>query len=81
MQPSVNAAATDKAPQAGQTNFLTQHEAAALLRLSVRTLERHRVTGHGPAFVRLGRRVVYRRTDLEGWTAENTFRSTSEARA
>jgi hypothetical protein len=80
MQLSGHAAAPVASGGAGHTDFLTQHEAAALLRLSTRTLERHRVTGHGPAFVRLGRRVVYRRADLEGWTVENTFRSTSEAR-
>lgn len=61
--------------------FLTQGEAAALLRLSGRTLERHRVSGTGPVFVRLGRRIVYRPGDLMTWAEAHTYRSTSEARA
>jgi len=48
---------------------------------SERTLERHRIAGTGPKFVRLGRRIVYRRADLEAWADENTFCSTSEVRS
>ncbi len=59
--------------------FLTQTEAAELLRLSARTLERHRVAGTGPRFVKAGRRVLYRLSDIHAWTAERTFSSTSEA--
>ena len=59
--------------------FLTQTEAADLLRLSPRTLERYRVAGTGPKFVKAGRRVLYRRSDLEDWALANTFSSTSEA--
>ena len=59
--------------------YLTQREVAAHLRLSERTLERHRVAGTGPVFVKLGRRVVYRREDIERWTEARTHQSTSEA--
>ncbi len=59
--------------------YLTQTEAAELLRISPRTLERHRVTGTGPRFIKAGRRVLYRLADLEAWTASNTFASTAEA--
>ena len=65
----------------GLAAFLPQQEASAFLRLSERTLERHRIAGTGPKFVRLGRRIVYRRADLEAWADENTFRSTSEVRS
>jgi excisionase family DNA binding protein len=58
--------------------YLTQKEVAAYLRLSERTLERHRVAGTGPAFVKLGRRVVYRRSDVERWAEACTHNSTSE---
>ncbi len=61
------------------TTFLTQNEAAELLRLSPRTLERHRVAGTGPKFTKLGRRVVYRVSELETWATERTFASTAEA--
>lgn len=59
--------------------FLTQAEAADLLRISPRTLERHRVAGSGPRFVKAGRRVLYRHEDLMAWATSNTFSSTSEA--
>jgi predicted DNA-binding transcriptional regulator AlpA len=61
--------------------FLTQIEAAKVLRISPRTLERSRVDGSGPSFVKAGRRVLYRRADIDSWAAERTFRSTSEAQA
>jgi predicted DNA-binding transcriptional regulator AlpA len=60
--------------------LLTQREAALALRLSERTLERSRVTGFGPMFVKLGRRVFYRRSDLDEWIASHICKSTSERR-
>jgi len=47
--------------------LLTQVEAARLLRLSERTLERLRLTGAGPLYVKCGRSVRYREADLEAW--------------
>lgn len=61
--------------------YLTQKEAAYVLRLSERTLERHRLTGTGPKFVKAGRRVLYRVSDVEAWLNSRTFASTSEAAA
>jgi excisionase family DNA binding protein len=48
---------------------LTPQEAAEFLRSTDRTLERWRHTGGGPAFTKVGRRVVYRLADLEEWLA------------
>ena len=62
-------------------SFLTQEEAAKVLRLSERTLERHRWSGTGPRFVKMGRRIFYRPADIEDYTAERTFSSTAEADA
>jgi excisionase family DNA binding protein len=59
--------------------LLTQREAACVLRLSERTLERSRVTGFGPPFVKAGRRVLYRREDLDAWVASRVVASTSES--
>jgi excisionase family DNA binding protein len=56
----------------------TQREAAEVLRLSERTLERMRLTGLGPAYVKAGRRVLYRQADLETWIAAQLRVSTSE---
>jgi excisionase family DNA binding protein len=59
--------------------LLTQTELAELIRVSERTLERWRVQGDGVPFVKLGRRVLYRRTDVEEWIASHVVSSTSEA--
>jgi hypothetical protein len=57
--------------------LLTQREAALALRLSERTLERFRVTGFGPPFCKLGRRVLYRADDLDRWITSRVVPSTS----
>jgi len=59
--------------------LLTQREAALALRLSERTLERWRVQGIGPRFVRLpGRSIRYRPQDIEADIASRVIGSTSE---
>jgi excisionase family DNA binding protein len=57
--------------------LLTQSDAAKLLRLSERTLERLRLQGGGPLFVKAGRAVRYRESDLETWIAARVVSSTS----
>jgi predicted DNA-binding transcriptional regulator AlpA len=57
--------------------YLTQTEVAQLLQVSTKTLEKWRVTGAGPAFVRLGRRCVrYTRESIEAWVGDE-MRSTA----
>ena len=46
---------------------LTRAELATFWRVSVRTIERHEVSGHGPKPIRLGGRVLYRREDVVAW--------------
>lgn len=46
---------------------ISQTEAARLLGLSERTLERYRHEQRGPRWRQLGRRVVYTEKDLEAW--------------
>jgi len=58
--------------------LLSARQAAALLHLSERTLERFRVSGTGPKFVRLGRSIRYRLTDIEAFIASGIVGSTSE---
>jgi predicted DNA-binding transcriptional regulator AlpA len=60
------------------TRLLTQGEAAELLRLSERTLERLRLQGNGPLYVKANRSVRYRECDLEAWIAERVVGSTSQ---
>jgi excisionase family DNA binding protein len=58
--------------------LLTQREAASALRLSERTLERLRLQGGGPLFVKAGRAVRYRETDLEAWISARVVSNTSQ---
>lgn len=48
-------------------DLLTIGEAAAVLRAPVATLRYWRHLGTGPHSFRVGRRVVYRRDDLDAW--------------
>ena len=62
----------------GPDDMLTTAEAAKVVGLSPRSLERYRVTGEGPLYYKLGRRVLYRRGDLVTWMRERVRRSTSD---
>lgn len=58
--------------------YLTQEAAGTFLGLSPRTLERFRVDGRGPSFLKLGRRVLYSRDDLVKWAEAQRRSSTSD---
>jgi excisionase family DNA binding protein len=58
--------------------LLTVQEVAAVLRCSVSTLNKWRLIGRGPSFVRVGARVRYRPTDIAVYVAAQTFNSTLE---
>jgi excisionase family DNA binding protein len=47
--------------------LLTQRQLAEELQVSLRTLERWRQEGTGPAFIRVGRSPRYRRSDIDAW--------------
>jgi hypothetical protein len=58
--------------------LLTSREAAAMLRLSERTLERHRAAGTGSRYLAVGGAVRYRRRDLLDCIERAARQSTSE---
>jgi excisionase family DNA binding protein len=58
--------------------WLAPKEAAYFLNVSIRTLERWRASGYGPPFHKVGRKILYLKSDLEEWITEKTYRSTSE---
>ena len=60
---------------------LTPRETAKHLRVSERTLERRRLIGDGPPFVKIGASVRYPLNQVEKWLAERMQRSTSETSA
>ena len=59
-------------------DLMTTPEAATYVRRSPRTLERYRVTGEGPKFLKPDGRVLYRRGDLDDWLEGSVRRSTSD---
>lgn len=58
--------------------FLRTPEAAALLRISPRTLEKHRCQGTGPPFRRAGGTILYTPDDLIAWTVPDRSSDASE---
>lgn len=50
------------------------------LNLSARTLERKRIDGTGPEFVKLGKSVRYLPSKVDDWIAKHAATSTSSAR-
>ena len=49
--------------------------------LSPRTLERWRLEGIGPEFIKVGKSIRYRQSALAAYRDAHTFRSTAEAQA
>jgi hypothetical protein len=56
--------------------FLRTPEAARFLSLSGRTLEKHRCYGTGPAYRKVGGRVIYAISDLVAWAERGLRHST-----
>ena len=73
MESDLSANATEFPPR-----YLRTPEAARFLSLSGRTLEKHRTYGTGPAYRKLGGRVVYAVEDLQAWAAKGAKNSTSD---
>lgn len=59
-------------------SLITPATLAERLGLTERTLSEKRITGTGPAFVRLGKSVRYRPEAVDEWLLSQEFRSTSE---
>lgn len=56
--------------------FLKQKDVARRWGISHRTLERWRVAGQGPRFVKIGAHALYRLRDVEAYEAERVRSST-----
>jgi len=61
--------------------YINNDQTAKTIRISPRTLEKWRVQGRGPAYLKLGARVVYARRDIEQWLEAQRRTSTSQAAA
>jgi hypothetical protein len=60
--------------------LLNVREAAAYLRCGVSTLNKLRVSGGGPVYVKAHGRVVYTEADLDRYITQHRRRSTAESR-
>ncbi|NKB55025.1 MAG: helix-turn-helix domain-containing protein [Alphaproteobacteria bacterium] len=58
--------------------YLNTRQAAEVVGLSPATLNRMRVTGDGPLYIKAGRRVLYDRADLIAWLNDRKRRFTAE---
>jgi len=58
---------------------LCAKEAATYLGLSASTLAKKRMTGDGPPYFKLGRKVLYDTKILDGWLDSRICTSTSES--
>jgi excisionase family DNA binding protein len=77
--PAVPSAGTAGSYAPGTGVWLTTIEAAKYLKVSKSFLDKLRVYGGGPLFVRLGpRKILYRQGDLDAWMAARVFNSTSQ---
>jgi hypothetical protein len=59
--------------------LVTPSAAAEFLRLSKSTLAKMRISGRGPSFRKHGRSVVYEQAELENWSNDNQYRTTSQS--
>lgn len=75
MSPRKSATTTDQSPA---PLVRTEGEAAAILRSNARTLARWRSNGVGPRFIRIGRRVAYRDSDLNDFLDRQTRTSSAQ---
>jgi excisionase family DNA binding protein len=62
-----------------QSNLLTREQAANFLSLKKTTLEAWACRGGGPVFVKMGKAVRYRITDLEKFIESRMRQNTGEA--
>ena len=69
----------DGARDSMSVDLLTQEEAAAILHKSLRVLRFWRTAGIGPAYVKLGKTVLYDRNDLIAYVQSNTVQPSVRA--
>lgn len=74
-KPAPEAITLDKSAVANRirANLLTEQEFAAMLEVSMHTVESWRKKRRGPRHTRLGGGVYYRMQDIMAWTAANVI--------
>jgi excisionase family DNA binding protein len=59
------------------TKYLTTEEVADLLRTSPESVRWWKQTSKGPAFVKVGRRILYPEAELLAWIEKHTERTSA----
>jgi hypothetical protein len=57
---------------------MTSVEAAAYLKVARQTLAVWRLSGRGPTYVKLGRKIAYDKAVLDAYVTSHTYSSTTE---
>ena len=64
-----------------QDHYLKPRQAAAYTGIATSTLAKFRCLGRGPRYAKIGRAVLYRKSDLDTFMTSATVTSTSEVSA
>lgn len=64
-----------------QATIVDTVQAAKFIGLAKPTLDKMRLVGNGPPYVKMGKSVRYRIEDLESWVASRIVTSTSQKAA
>ena len=64
--------------QSTSAAYLATAQAASYIGLSKSTLEKKRISGDGPRYLKLGKRVVYATDALDMWARSQERSSTSQ---
>ncbi len=65
-------------PEAARRRLLSEQDVAVQYGVNIRWLQKARVSGGGPPFVKIGARVFYRVLDVERFIASRVRGSTSD---
>lgn len=78
VQPRSDDGSSGIAEATGSQLMLMTRDAASYLGLAPQTLAKMRLSGDSPPFYKLGRRVLYKRTELDLWVSRRRRKSTSD---
>ena len=59
-------------------NYLNVRQAADFIGISKSSLDKQRLSGKGPRYLRVGSRILYRRDDIDAWLSRFEQSSTAE---
>ena len=60
------------------TKMMTPREVAEFYKFSEGTLRKHRVSGKGFKYVKVGGKILYNEDDIEAFVVQHTYHSTSQ---